>query len=172
MSSPDPDSTPPLWREEISIHKGEESYVSRRQLGKFLALTSFGMLAGNLWILARSLFAKPQPPFPELVLAHDAEIPVGGARLFNYPTDRDPCILVHHAANEYAAYSTKCTHLSCAVVWAPAEGKLECPCHHGFFSVRDGRVLQGPPPRPLPRVLLERREDVIVAVGIATGEEL
>jgi len=79
-----------------------------------------------------------------------AEIPVGGARLFNYPTDRDPCILVHHAANEYAAYSTKCTHLSCAVVWAPAEGKLECPCHHGFFSVRDGRVRQGPPPAPLP----------------------
>jgi len=38
----------PLWREEFSIHKANERYVSRRQLTKFLTLTSLAMFAGNV----------------------------------------------------------------------------------------------------------------------------
>jgi hypothetical protein len=46
--------TEPLWRDEFSISRGDERYVSRRQLAKFLTLGSLGMFAGNLWILVRS----------------------------------------------------------------------------------------------------------------------
>ena len=34
----------------------------------------------------------------------------------------------------------------------------------------DGSVLHGPPPRPLPRILLEIRDGAIYAVGVARGD--
>ncbi len=36
---------PPLWQEEFSVYQAEERYVSRRQLTKFLTLTSLAMFA-------------------------------------------------------------------------------------------------------------------------------
>ena len=91
---------------------------------------------------------------------------MGGVKLFRYPGPEDPCILIRRGEDEYVAFSQKCTHLSCAVYYAPNRDRLECPCHEGYFSVRDGRVLQGPPQRPLPRVVLERRGDALLAVGM------
>jgi Rieske Fe-S protein len=152
----------PLWREEISIFSADERYVGRRQFAKFLVLTSLGMAVGNVWILVKG-WLTGEPVYPVRPVA---EVPVGGVTLFRYPGPDDPCILVRTGADEYAAYSQKCTHLSCAVYYARDKDRLECPCHEGYFSVRDGRVLQGPPQRPLPRVVLERRGGALVAVGM------
>lgn len=158
-------SRDPLWREEISIFSADERYVNRRQFAKFLVLTSLGMFAGNVWILVKSwLTRKPSYPLRQVALA--GEIPVGGVKLFSYPGPEDPCILIRRGEDEYAAYSQKCTHLSCAVYYAQGKDRLECPCHEGYFSVRDGRVLQGPPQRPLPRVVLQRRGGALVAAGM------
>jgi len=155
----------PLWKEEFSVHSADERYVTRRQLTKFLVLTSLGMFVGNLWILFRSIFHKA-PVYPEQVVAQVGEIPLRGVKLFAYPTTEDHCILVRTGLDEYVAYSQKCTHLSCAVYYSQQTDRLECPCHEGFFSVRDGSVLQGPPPRPLPRVVLERRGGQLVATSM------
>jgi len=163
----------PLWREEISIYSADERYVSRRQLAKFLVLTSLGMFVGNVWILVKSWLARrpAYPVRPVGTLATLAELPVGGVKLFRYPGPHDPCILVRHGEDAWAAYSQKCTHLSCAVYYAHESGRLECPCHEGLFSVKDGRVLAGPPQRPLPRIILERRGDELVATGVKLSEE-
>ncbi len=160
----------PLWREEVSIFQADERYVNRRQFAKFLVLTSLGMFVGNVWILVRSWFLR-KPVFPVRPVAGIAELPVGGVKLFHYPGPHDPCILVRHGEEAWAAYSQKCTHLSCAVYYAPGKGRLECPCHQGFFAVEDGRVLSGPPERPLPRIVLERRGYDLVATGVRLGEE-
>ena len=158
-------SSEPLWKEEFSVRTADERYVTRRQLTKFLVLTSFGMFAGNLWILFRSLFYKA-PIYPQRTVARLGDIPVGGVKLFTYPTKDDHCILVRTSENEHVSYSQKCTHLSCAVYYSQESNRLECPCHKGFFSVADGSVLQGPPSRPLPRIVLETRGDEIVAVDV------
>jgi Rieske Fe-S protein len=158
-------SSEPLWKEEFSVRTADERYVTRRQLTKFLVLTSFGMFAGNLWILFRSLFYK-SPRYPQQPVARLGEVPVGGVKLFTYPTNDDHCILVRTAENEHVSFSQKCTHLSCAVYYSKQNNRLECPCHKGFFSVEDGSVLQGPPSRPLPRIVLEERGDELVAVGV------
>jgi nitrite reductase/ring-hydroxylating ferredoxin subunit len=157
-----------LWKEEFSVDAAEESYVTRRQFGKFLVLTSLGMLVGNLWILVRSLWRR-EGALPARSIAGHGEIAVGGVKIFRYPGPNDPCLLLRTAEDSYVAYSQKCTHLSCAVYPAADGKRLECPCHEGYFSVEDGRVLQGPPPRPLPRVRLERRDGELWAVGLATG---
>lgn len=163
-------SVEPLWRDEFSVFSDDERYVNRRQFAKFLVLASLGMFVGNVWILVRSWLTR-KPFYPAVAVAQAGEIPVGGVKLFLYPTSKDQCILVRTAADEYVAYSQKCTHLSCAVFYSAQHGRLECPCHNGAFSVRDGSVLQGPPPRPLPRVLLERRGQQLVALGLQTEAE-
>lgn len=160
----------PLWREEFSVRKADERYVSRRQLTKFLTLTSLGMLAGNLWILAKS-WMHTGTSYPARRIAHAGEIPVGGVKLFEYPGPRDQCLLVRTGEDAYVAYSQKCTHLSCAVYYSAKDKRLECPCHEGYFSIRDGSVLQGPPTRPLPRVVLERRGSELIAIRMQDQPE-
>ena len=61
-------SSTPLWRDEFSVHTADERYVNRRQFTKFLTLTSFGMLVGNLWILARSA-CTAAPRIPRMAVA-------------------------------------------------------------------------------------------------------
>jgi nitrite reductase/ring-hydroxylating ferredoxin subunit len=158
-------SREPLWKDEFSVFAEDERYVSRRQLTKFLTLTSLAMFVGNLWILVRSWFYR-QPAYPLMTVAAVGEIPVGGVKLFHYPTDDEQCILVRTGEDSYAAFSQRCTHLACPVYYSQANGRLECPCHEGYFSIRDGSVIQGPPTRPLPRVVLERRAGNLVATGM------
>jgi len=157
-----------LWREEFSVDVAEERYVTRRQFGKYLVLTSLGMFVGNLWILAKALW-RGEAVLPSVAIARVGQVPVKGAKVFRYPGPDDPCLLLRTGEDSYVAYSQKCTHLSCAVFPSSDGKRLECPCHEGYFSVADGRVLQGPPPRPLPRILLERRGDQLWAVGIDLG---
>ena len=158
-------SSGPLWKEEFSVRAGDERYVTRRQLTEFLVVTSFGMFVGNLWILLRSVFYRA-PSYPQQTVARLGEIPVGGVKLFTYPSKEDRCILVRTSEDEHVGYSQKCTHLSCAVYYSRESDRLECPCHKGFFSIADGSVLQGPPSRPLPRIVLENRGEEIVAVDV------
>jgi len=158
-------SSAPLWQDEFSVYTADERYVTRRQFTKFLTLTSFAMFAGNLWILVRSWLRKPGAHSRQTVAAA-GEIPVGGVKLFSYPTPEDPCILVRTGDDSYVAYSQKCTHLSCAVYYSKEQNHLECPCHQGFFSVADGSVLQGPPQRPLPRIALEHSGGQLIALGV------
>ena len=166
MPTKDGSSNRPLWAEEFSVHAAEDAYVLRRQFTKFLVFTSFGMVAGNAWIWAKSLLAEAHPALPETVVGRSADVAPGGVKLFHYPTGKDPAILVRKADGRLAAFSQKCTHLSCAVYYSAERNRLECPCHEGYFSVEDGRVLQGPPPRPLPMIRVEERDGTIVATGI------
>ena len=158
-------SKEPLWKDEFSVFTSDERYVTRRQFTKFLTVASLGIFVGNLWILAKALFAKT-PSFPSVAVAEVGEIPVRGVKLFAYPTPQDHCILIRTGQEEYVAYSQKCTHLACAVYFSANDDRLECPCHQGLFCVKDGSVLQGPPRRPLPRIILERDNARLVAVGV------
>ncbi len=161
----DTPGTEPLWRDEFSVHAEDEKFVTRRQFAKFLTLTSVAMAAGNVWILAKSWMYRP-PAYPARIVASAGEVLVGGVKLFNYPTDEDPCIMIRTSEDTYVAYSQICTHLSCAVFYSAASNHIECPCHKGSFSAADGSVLAGPPPRRLPRVILERRGNDLVATGM------
>jgi Rieske Fe-S protein len=158
------------WREEFPIREGDERYVTRRQFAGFLVLTSLAMLVGQFWILTKSWLRKP-PRSAEMTIPGAADLQVGGSTVFEYPETGEPCLLIRRSQDEFVAFSQTCTHLSCAVTYSRANDRIECPCHNGYFSPRDGRVLQGPPPRPLPRVLLERRGGELVAVGMTTGSE-
>jgi Rieske Fe-S protein len=52
------------------------------------------------------------------------------------------------------ALTNRCTHLGCGVDWNSATQRFTCPCHGGAFDAQ-GRVLEGPPPKPLARLAVK-----------------
>ena len=52
--------------------------------------------------------------------------------------------------NNVVAYAPQCTHLGCAYHWDQRRTHFVCPCHNSVFSL-DGKVQEGPAPRPLDR---------------------
>jgi len=97
------------------------------------------------------------------------ELAVGQSKLFEYPKQGNRCILVRLSDTNFVAYGQKCTHLSCPVLPRPDLGRMHCPCHEGWFDVRSGEPVAGPPRRPLPRVGLEVRGGKVFANGYVEG---
>lgn len=157
--------TDPRWREDFPVRWDEDNYMTRRELARFLTLGSGLMAGANALIALTGLTNKP-PAAPVRRIASVADVAPGGSLLFRYPTLDDPCILVRDASGRVDAFSQVCTHLSCAVVHAPEDNALACPCHKGAFSARDGSPTAGPPTRRLPRIVIEQRGDDLVATGI------
>jgi menaquinol-cytochrome c reductase iron-sulfur subunit len=56
--------------------------------------------------------------------------------------------VIKKSDTNFLVLSSKCTHLGCTVNWKPDRNEFVCPCHDAQFSI-DGKVLGGPPPRPL-----------------------
>src|ERR1041385_6818058 len=147
-------SATPLWKTNFPVRQSAEHDVSRRQFCKIACCSLLAVGAG--FLVRDKLFPVPPGTKPQLV-GRVAEIPGGGYKLFNYPTEHHPAILVRLGESEFAAYSQSCTHLMCPVNYQHEKRQFHCPCHEGFFSAEDGHVLAGPPQRPLPRYPVEIR---------------
>jgi nitrite reductase/ring-hydroxylating ferredoxin subunit len=153
------------WKQDFPIFNAEDSYVTRREFTKFLGLTSLAFLAGTLAAAGRKLVQRTFSREDSAVaVAGINDIPVGGHKLFRYPTEHDPCILVRLSEDKFAAFDQRCTHLSCPVLFDATSKQLACPCHQGFFSAEDGRPLAGPPKRAL-RQFTVTTENAQVVVG-------
>jgi Rieske Fe-S protein len=161
-----PAADQPAWRQDFPIDWPQDHYVERRDFMKFLVLTSGAFAAGQIWIAVQNWLRRRRGEAGMLRIAGVDDILVGGTLVFRYPGEHDPCVLVRLARLEFVAFSQKCTHLSCAVVPRPAQGVFHCPCHEGFFDLRSGRPLAGPPRRPLPRIVLDVRGRDIYATGV------
>jgi Rieske Fe-S protein len=168
-----PDGRPleeqPVWRQEFPIDWLQSEYVSRREFTRLLLVTSFAFVVGQTYIVASSLLRQHKSALPVVDIAAADELPIHGVKLFKYPADKDPCVLIHLTAGEYVAYGQKCTHLSCPVIPQPESGIIRCPCHEGVYNVTTGGVISGPPDRPLPRITLDIRDGRIYATGIEGG---
>ena len=70
------------------------------------------------------------------------------------------------------ARSLLCTHFGCVVAWNAEQQRYVCPCHDGIYAP-DGRVVGGPPSRPLPELPVERVDGAVIvhAPGGAGGGE-
>jgi len=158
----------PAWKDDFPISWVDDHYVTRREFTKSLVLLSCAAFCANGALVAMEVIenrekAAPPPPM-KIGVVHDLK--VGASRIFDYPSAGEPCLLVRLAEDRFAAYSQKCTHLGCPVLYRQESRKLYCPCHEGYFSAEDGKVLAGPPPRPLPRIEVRRQGDELWAMGI------
>lgn len=165
--NPDDEQRPPVWRQDFPIDWPKDEHVARREFARFLVLTSSAFVAGQGYIAAEHLIRDRRSTVSErLKVASLSTVSPGGVVAFAYPGEHDKCLLVRMTDGAVVAFSQACTHLSCAVIPKLDEGVFFCPCHDGYFDLRSGRNLSGPPPRPLPRIILETEGDDIYAVGV------
>lgn len=155
----------------LNVRRQRELDLNRRG---FIAST-FGLIAlyfvGSIPFM--TVFAKEKvadkslPPFR---IAGLDELQIGDSKPYFYPRENDPALLVRLGENNYVSYHIKCTHLQCTVYWEPQQEVLMCPCHNGFFDVKNGAPLAGPPRRPLPSIDLDITSEGIFAVGVVDPE--
>ncbi|HEY6930969.1 MAG TPA: Rieske (2Fe-2S) protein [Thermoanaerobaculia bacterium] len=168
--SPDgrPDSEQPVWREQFPIDWPTDDFRSRRDFTKLLGLTSLAFVVGQIWIAFLALRRRTRSA-PVREVAALEELPVGGSKVFDYPSPGAACVLTRIGPDRFVAYGQKCTHLSCPVIPKPEKNCLQCPCHDGVFDLATGEPLSGPPRRPLPRLKLEVRDGRVFAAGVEYG---
>jgi len=74
-----------------------------------------------------------------------------------------PVLLIRVGESEWRAFSATCTHLNCTVQYQETRHQIWCACHNGFYDL-NGRVVSGPPPRPLDEYAVHiRGEEVVVS---------
>ncbi|MDN3670760.1 Rieske (2Fe-2S) protein [Echinicola jeungdonensis] len=152
----------PSWKKDFPIDFGEATHVSRREFAKFLGLFSGALALGNAAIVIKSLAFPEKELEGQHFICQASEVPVGEMKQFEI-TGKEviPYILIHLEEGEWRAFEQKCTHLACAVRYRADINQIECPCHKGYFDPKTGRVLQGPPPRPLPQLDVVIKEDQV-----------
>ena len=155
----------PKWRRDFPIDSAQDGYVARREFTKFMGLTSLAFVVGQFWIALQNRWRNGRGKLPTLSLGKLTDIPVGTARLFHYPTEDDPALLIRADEATLLAYSSQCTHLQCPVLPDIEKSQLHCPCHAGYFDMNSGRPIAGPPRRPLQRIAVEVRGGMIYATG-------
>lgn len=74
-------------------------------------------------------------------------------------------IFIFRLQEGFYALSAVCTHLGCLSAWKPAP--FACPCHGTSFR-RDGAVMAGPTPQPLPWLKLWLNDDGNLMVDRST----
>jgi cytochrome b6-f complex iron-sulfur subunit len=74
-----------------------------------------------------------------------------------------PALLVRVNETDWKAFSAVCTHLNCTVQYQDTSRQIWCACHNGFYDI-NGRVVSGPPPKPLEEFTVRvRGEDVVIS---------
>ena len=74
------------------------------------------------------------------------------------------------ADGSFEVFHNHCTHAGCPINWNAAARRFFSPCHGGVFD-DDGRVLAGPPPRPLDRYEMKVENGVLYAGRIYKVDE-
>ncbi len=150
--------------------KIDDSYLARR---RFLC----GMLGGGAVALGASvgvplvgyvgnLREDPPPKSMEIEKAV-YQLAAGTSRKLMYGPITALLIQTPGPESILKVFVATCTHLDCPVGYDRKRNRIFCPCHEGYYHV-DGRVMSGPPPRPLQEFHRRFREGKLI---IALQEE-
>ena len=154
------------YSREFPYDRDEETQVTRREFCNFLFLTSTAFTVSTAGFAAKSAYdAKKEKQFYPAKVDGALELEPGESLNFTYPGKEDTAIMIRNQDGSYRAFGQKCTHLSCPVYYSKEHARLECPCHEGGFDAGTGRVLYGPPPRPLDLIELEVHNGEVFATG-------
>jgi len=93
--------------------------------------------------------------------AQKQELASKGFLIARMGTDR--VLMFKDPDGKVRALSAKCTHEGCTVQYAAADAVVSCACHNGRVTL-EGRVISGPPPRPLTPFVVEGDLGGVVSV--------
>lgn len=136
---------------------------SRRNFFRNLVNGVGSVIAATLTIPLAGLFALPAfkksrmtwrevGPLDTFAVGEIKLVPLKPLETRQWPDDwgTEAAWVYRKSEREFVVYDLHCTHVGCPVNWSPQAKRFFSPCHGGVFD-RDGRVLAGPPPRPLDR---------------------
>ena len=133
------------------------THVTPPQRRKFLftMLGGIGALIGaaSAWPVFRFLSPSDAGDGNDQAIVPRSDVALGKAHLFQYRGK--PAVILQPSPGNFIALSAVCTHLGCVVAWQDQAEEFLCPCHGGRFSA-DGKVLGGPPPKPLESFVVEQ----------------
>jgi Rieske Fe-S protein len=147
--------------------KIDDSYLARRRfLGCMLGGGVTAMAAGTVVPLIEYTgdFHPTPPPDFLVVEKADYELPPGKAKMVLY--GHIPALLLQplETGSPLKVFVATCTHLNCTVSYQEAENRIHCACHDGNYDT-EGRVVSGPPPRPLQQFFTKfSNEKLIIAL--------
>jgi cytochrome b6-f complex iron-sulfur subunit len=72
-----------------------------------------------------------------------------------------PALLIRLSETEWRAFSAVCTHLNCTVQYQDSTRQVWCACHNGLYDL-NGKVVGGPPPKPLEEYAVHVRGDEVI----------
>jgi Rieske Fe-S protein len=142
-----------------------EPHLSRRAfLTYLLGLAGALGVAGLLAPIIRYAYpvAKAQVSPKQKVGQKSTLTPAGDALYFDY--EEAPAVLILLKDGTPKAFYLACTHFGCITKWQVKEQIFFCPCHSGEFAP-DGKVLAGPPPKPLVELKVIADADTLYVEG-------
>ncbi len=143
--------------------------LSRRSiLNLLLKVGVVGWLASVLYPVVRYLTPLPLVgPGGPVRLTRSEVTKLERDKFAIVPVGRRRVLVLEDSEGELRALDAKCTHEGCTVRYVPRDELIWCACHNGRFDLR-GRVLAGPPPRPLATYPIQRDEDGAIKVSVVS----
>jgi cytochrome b6-f complex iron-sulfur subunit len=138
-----------------------KKWISRRDflglasLGAVI-LSSFTALAGILRLTKPNVYYEESQKFK---IGKPENFPVGLVKNLE-----DQKVFIFSDTDGLHAISKTCTHLGCLV--ALTDSGFQCPCHGSKYN-REGKVIAGPAPRPLPWLEITESVDGTLVVDAA-----
>jgi Rieske Fe-S protein len=124
------------------------------------------------YILGPALKKSNQQNWIKLGLA--SKVPIGEPTLFKFKItvqtgwivdeQEVSAFVLTNDGRDFIALSNVCTHLGCRVRWVADQEKFFCPCHNGVYD-KEGKVVSGPPPRPLDRYEVNIQDNELLVKG-------
>ncbi|MEK7407627.1 MAG: Rieske (2Fe-2S) protein [Acidobacteriota bacterium] len=105
--------------------------------------------------------AVPEATVNEVVAGKTQDLLPNSGKLVKFGSK--PVLLIRVNETEWRAYTGICTHLNCTVQFQAASQQIWCACHNGFYDL-NGKVVSGPPPRPLEEFAVRvRGNDLVIS---------
>lgn len=146
-----------------------DRHTRRSFLDLLLGLGVVAWLATVLYPILRYLkpLSLPGPSGPvRLTRAEVAKVEIDKFAIV--PVGRERLLVFEDPSGELRALDAKCTHEGCTVRYVARDALIWCACHNGRFDL-EGRVLAGPPPRPLARHTVLRDSEGAITVSLASA---
>lgn len=132
----------------------------RRLLKSILGLLGTTVLVSFVYPILRFLAPPGEEAQGRKVVLKRSEVPPGSAK--DIVVNTIPSIIINVPEKGLIVLSKVCTHLGCLVEYDKSKSRLLCPCHAGVYSL-DGKVISGPPPKPLQKFSFKvEGEDIVI----------